>query len=361
MVSHHLLRLVVAGADFGLHLLTKSSSGSEDIYSFGGGLSGHHGKVNDMVFCGGWDEDSARYVATVSGQFHIPYIFLFCSTIHTKDDKMLMVWDLYPTIDIPSPHESPLLEKDFAMSPSPERPQPTAYVIPFPCPLTTIRSHPATSKEFLVADAHGSIFLTDWRSDPEDGEDGVLRHSSLVELVEPTALSKACMAGTTQWSASVDWRTDAIDMYAVVVLLRYRALNLFRRIGGVFGPKFALWDISKLRGGTPNATGTSFAEGGQLFRYASPLYWLLQIPTTIPSRWCQTHTEYFAISTRSPTNGALLHVHNCSYVHAPPTPFALRPKPHFVRDFDFLALPGIPRIAAAVGRTVIIFPIGVDT
>jgi hypothetical protein len=163
---------------------------------------------------------SRRYL--VSFISHI--FFLFCQLfIHAKDDKMLMVWDLYPTIDIPSPHESPLLEKDFAMSPSPERPQPTAYVIPFPCPLTTIRSHPATSKEFLVADAHGSIFLTDWRSDPEDGEDGVLRHSSLVELVEPTALSKACMAGTTQWSASVDWRTDAIDMYAVVVLLRFRA------------------------------------------------------------------------------------------------------------------------------------------
>jgi hypothetical protein len=148
----------------------------------------------------------------------------------------------------------------------------------------------------------------------------------LVELVEPAALSAACMAGTTQWPASVDWRMDAIDI-----------------IGGVFGQKFALWDISKLRGGTPTTTGTTFAEGGQLFQ------------------WCQTHTEYFAISTRSSSNGALLHVHNCNYVHAPPTSFALRPKPHFIRVFDFLLLPGIPRIAAAVGRTVIIFPIGIDT
>lgn len=86
----------------------------------------------------------------------------------------------------------------------------------------------------------------------------------------------------------------------------------------------------------------------------------LQVLTTISSRWCQTHTDYFAISTRSPDNGALLHVHNCSYVHAVPTPFTLRPKPHFIRDFDFLVLPGIPRIAAAIGQTVIIFPIGVD-
>ena len=185
------------------------------------------------------------------------------------------------------------------MSPSPDRPQPTAYVIPFPCPLTTIRSHPATSKELLVADSHGSIFLTDWRSDPEDGEEGALRHSSLVELVEPTALSKASMAGTTQWSASVDWRMDAMDMYASFFFILRLKLFIFvtNRIGGVFGQKFALWDISKLRGGTPNATGTSFAEGGHLFRYIWLMFMLFlsnsdhhflggvkHTPITLPSR-----------------------------------------------------------------------------
>ncbi|KAF8964133.1 hypothetical protein BDZ97DRAFT_947116 [Flammula alnicola] len=299
------IELVAAGADFGLHILTKSPTAAEHVFPFGGGLSGHHGKVNDLVFCGGWEEDSARYVATVS------------------DDKMLMVWDLYPVVDIPSPNMSP----DLGMSPSPSsRPQPTAYVIPFPHPLTTIRNHPATSKEFLVSDCHGSIFLTDWRSDPEDGDEGALRHSSLVELVEPSALATACMGGTKQWSASVDWRADAIDI-----------------IGGVFGNKFALWDISKLRGGTPLVTSNSFPEGVQLFR------------------WCHTHPEYFGISTQSPSKGAVLHVHNCNYVHAAPTSFTLRPKPHFVRDFDFLALEGIPRIAAAIGRIVMVFPIGVDT
>jgi hypothetical protein len=124
-----------------------------------------------------------------------------------------------------------------------------------------------------------------------------------------------------------------------------------------------LWDISKLRGGTPTATGTSFAEGGQLFQYAFPMFLSFEFLMTafFQSRWCPTHTEYFAISSRSPSNGALLHVHNCNYVQAPPTSFALRPKPHFIRVFDFLLLPGIPRIAAAVGRSVIIFPIGIDT
>lgn len=127
-----------------------------------------------------------------------------------------MVWDLYPTIDIPSVNHSPEPTPgvDLEMTPPPpSRPQPTAYVIAFPHPLTTIRAHPATSKEFLVADCRGSIFLTDWRSDPDEADsEGVLRHSSLIELVEPSALSTACMSGMKHWSASVDWRVDAIDM-----------------------------------------------------------------------------------------------------------------------------------------------------
>jgi hypothetical protein len=83
-------------------------------------------------------------------------------------------------------------------------------------------------------------------------------------------------------------------------------------------------------------------------------------PSSVRRRWCHTHPDYFGIATQAPGKGAVLHVHNCSYVHAVPTAFALRPRPHYVRDFDFLALPGIPRIAAAVGRTVVVFPIGVD-
>ena len=57
----------------------------------------------------------------------------------------------------------------------------------------------------------------------------------------------------------------------------------------------------------------------------------------------------------------MIHVHNCSFVHAAPTVFNLRPKPNFIRDFDFLALAGIPRIAAAIGQTVLIFSIGVES
>ncbi|TFK72577.1 hypothetical protein BDN72DRAFT_815901 [Pluteus cervinus] len=303
------IELAAAGEDYGLYLLTKSSKESETIFPFGGGLSGHHGKVNDITFCGGRSEDSARYVATVS------------------DDKMLMVWDLYPTIDIPTNISSPIrsLEERLPLSPA-ARPQPTAYVIPFSHPLTTICSHPSTSKEFLVADARGSIFLTDWRSDPEDNAQDGWRKFSVIELNEPHALANSSIGHHYNWSGSIAWRRDTPDI-----------------IGGVYGSRFSLWDTSNLHGGKPFANGTSFLEGGHHFR------------------WCPTYPEYFAISTQNPAKGAVINVHNVNYIHAQATAFAVGNRPHFVRDFDFLGLRGIPRIAAAVGQKVWVFSIGVES
>ncbi|KAI0362809.1 hypothetical protein OH77DRAFT_1500401 [Trametes cingulata] len=295
------IELAAAGADFSLYLLSKSASGQEEIFPFGGGLSGHHGKVNDMTFCGGRSEDSSRYVATVS------------------DDKMLMVWDLHPSIDLttpPSPGASP-----------PSRPQPTAYVITFPHPLTSVNAHPSTSKELLVADCRGSIFLTDWRSDPDENEQDSWRNSSVVELLEPRALADSLAGPSTKWSGSVAWRRDPSADF----------------VGAAYGSRFALWDMGNLAGGKPYVTGTSFAEGGSQFR------------------WCPTYPDYFAVSTSSPAKGAVIHVHNVTYVHAQPTVFQIAPRPLYVRSFDFVACRGIPRIVAAVGREVIVFYIGVDS
>lgn len=304
-----LIELTAASADFGLHLLTKSPTANENVFPFGGGLSGHHGKVNDMTFCGGRSEDSARYVATVS------------------DDKMLMVWDLQPTVDISSSVPSTVQSPPQNASPSPtDRPQPTTYVIAFPHPLATINSHPSTSKEFLVSDYRGSIFLTDWRSDLQDIDPSNWRHSSLLELVEPYTLSDSTMGFSTQWQGSVAWRRDTTDI-----------------IGAVYGPRFSVWNTSSLFGGKPFASGVSFPEGGHRFR------------------WCPTFPEYFAISTQSPDKGAVVNIHNTNYLQAQPTVFNIYPRPHTVRDFDFLSLRGIPRIAAAVGRTLVIFSIGVDS
>lgn len=170
-------------------MLTKSSTADEFIFPFGGGLSGHHGKVNDMAFCGGRGDDSARYVASVS------------------DDKMLMVWDLHPTLDISA--RSPSM--DISSSP-PARAAPTAYVIPFPHPLTSVNSHPSTGKDFLVSDSRGSLFLADWRSDPDEDEQGNWRHSTLVELVEPRALSDSLNGLYMQWAGSAGWRRDTADL-----------------------------------------------------------------------------------------------------------------------------------------------------
>lgn len=300
------IELAAAGADFGLHLLTKSATASELIWPFGGGITGHHGKVNDMSFCGGHGEDSHRYVATVS------------------DDKMLMVWDLNPSLNVSSvPTRSPIIEVSPSLT---SRSQPTAYVIAFPHPLTTVNSHPSTSKDFLVSDCRGSIFVTDWRSDPEESEQDNWRHSNLIELVEPRALSDAVTGLPVQWTGSAAWRRDTVDI-----------------IGATYGSKFSIWDITKLEGGKPGMSGVSFPEGGAQFR------------------WCQSYPEYFAISTRSPVKGAIIHVHSMAFVHAQPNVISIAPRPHHIRDFDFLAAHGIPRIAAAVGREVIIFSIAADS
>ena len=48
-------------------------------------------------------------------------------------------------------------------------------------------------------------------------------------------------------------------------------------------------------------------------------------------------------------------------MNAQPTVFTLAPRPLQVRDFDFLATSGIPRIAAAVGSEAVIFYIGVES
>lgn len=128
----------------------------------------------------------------------------------STDDKMLMVWDLHPSLHIVSPNNG----REGTDSIAPDRPQPTAYPIAFVHPLTSVNSHPFTSKEFLVSDCRGSVFLTDWRSDPDDTDQDGTRHSSVIELVEPRALSEA-LTGISSYSglaSSAAWRRDNTDM-----------------------------------------------------------------------------------------------------------------------------------------------------
>ncbi|KAH7908012.1 WD40-repeat-containing domain protein [Hygrophoropsis aurantiaca] len=301
------IELAAAAVDFGLHLLTRSSASDENVFPFGGGLSGHHGRVNDMSFCGGRDRDGSRYVATVS------------------DDKMLMVWDLQPTLDIASGITSAAApsHRDETSSPQP-RLQPTAYVISFPHPLTTVNSHPSSSKEFLVSDCHGSLFLTDWRSDPEQSEQGSWRHSSVVELVEPHTLSTSITGLSLQWTGFAAWRRDAFNI-----------------IGATYGSGFSIWDLSKIQGGKPLHSETCFPEGGYQFR------------------WCPTNTDYFAIASHSPDKGAVIHVYNMNYVHAQPNIIHVASRPHRIRDFDFMANHSKSTLAVALGREIMVFSLGV--
>jgi hypothetical protein len=131
----------------------------------------------------------------------------------------------------------------------------------------------------------------------------------------------------------------------VVVIVAVPAHPCTRSIGAVHRSRFSLWDLSKLHGGKPTLSGASFPEGAHRFR------------------WCPTYPEYFAISTRSPgARGATINVHSALHAHAhvEPTAFTLAPRPLCVRDFDFLSLKGIPRIAAAVGHELVVFYIGLE-
>lgn len=93
-----------------------------------------------------------------------------------------------------------------------QRRQPTALVIPFAHPLSSVSAHPSTSKEFIVSDARGSVFLTDWRKDPNDEDEDAWHHQSVVELVHPRALAEAATSLSGQWTGCASWRIDNPDM-----------------------------------------------------------------------------------------------------------------------------------------------------
>jgi hypothetical protein len=138
----------------------------------------------------------------------------------SRDDKMLMVWDLENRVV----RGSPSARSDRAGDGSSlDRPQPTAYAIPFPHPLTSVSSHPLSSKEFLVSDNYGSIFLTDWRSDPGEGPNGL----NVVELVEPRALSDAVSGIGIAGAAA--WRADNPDVYVFNVRRSFPPCALNRK------------------------------------------------------------------------------------------------------------------------------------
>lgn len=133
-------------------------------------------------------------------------------------------------------------------------------------------------------------------------------------------------------------------------------------MGAVYGPRFFVWNTSNMCGGKPFAGGISFPEGGHRFRCVLafdflPCRWY----ELISHRWCPTYPEYFAISAQLPDKGAVVHIHNTNYLQAQPTILSVDTRPHMIHDFDFLAVRGVPRIAAAVGQSLVVFSIGLDS
>jgi hypothetical protein len=246
-------------------------------------------------------------------------------------------------------------------------------VISFPHALSAVCAHASTTKDLLVADVRGSLALVDWRSDPAHAPaDAAWHHPRVVEFAAPRAIA----GGAGAFPPSAAWQHANPDMYVLLPPFPSRplafvkshpplsvssdlSLSLARThttnththtrkthsIGAVHRSRFSLWDLSKLHGGKPTLSGASFPEGAHRFR------------------WCPTYPEYFAISTRSAgARGATIHVHSAlhAHAHAEPTAFTLAPRPLCVRDFDFVSLKGIPRIAAAVGHELVVFYIGLE-
>ncbi|EPQ58505.1 hypothetical protein GLOTRDRAFT_137202, partial [Gloeophyllum trabeum ATCC 11539] len=286
-----MVELAIATDDFDLAICTKSREEGENVGKLGAELTGHHGRVNDMTFCGG----GARYLATVS------------------DDRLLLVWDLYP--DIPPEEDIPENAADIPGRLS----EPVAYAIKYSHALNSVCAHPSSSKELLVGDCQGSIFLVDWRSTIPDEAFSFRRHS-ILELVEPRALAESTMGFASGKGGSVAWRVDSPDI-----------------IGAAYGSRYSIWDLTMLRGGKPSLSGVSFPGGNDKFR------------------WCPTHPSRFGISPVSPTAGPVIHIHNMAYPHMEPDVVELAPSRHLrIRDFDFLASKERARLAASVGRQVII-------
>ena len=70
-----------------------------------------------------------------------------------------------------------------------------------------------------------------------------------------------CLLPLSALSSSLAWLVHAFPLTdSACVWVRYS-------VGAAYGSKFALWDMGNLYGGKPYMTGTSFAEGGHLFRY----------------------------------------------------------------------------------------------
>jgi hypothetical protein len=126
----------------------------------------------------------------------------------TLDDRLLLIWDLYPTQGF---------EEKARVSPASPRPSsevtapsPAAWSLLLPYPLHTVLAHPENAKEIIVSDDHGSVFVVDWRSDEFLSRDGTLgpRKRIVSEYIDPLTLARGLTSQLNAWSGSASWRSD---------------------------------------------------------------------------------------------------------------------------------------------------------
>jgi hypothetical protein len=71
--------------------------------------------------------------------------------------------------------------------------------------------------------------------------------------------------------------------------------------------------------------------------------------------------DCFGITSRSPSKGAVIHIHDMRYIHAQPSVINIASKPHIIRDFDFVASHTSTILAAAVGRELVVLSLDIDS
>ncbi|KAG8692751.1 hypothetical protein FRC09_010986, partial [Ceratobasidium sp. 395] len=230
------IELGVACADGNMRILRKTplSPLTGEIRIFGGGTTGHSARITSLAF------SSARagtHVASVG------------------EDCNLLVWNLSPkgikTEDLDGS------DADMSMEGAgvDEQP-PSAYPISFTHPLQDVIAHDGNARSLLVADSRGAVSLVDWAGmETEEGTPDGWRRQRIVELIDPkrvaegiTGVRTSGVPRNSSLGGGADWKPDDPNL-----------------IGATYGSRWMIWDLGRLQGGKPIATGEGFLTGGHRF------------------------------------------------------------------------------------------------
>lgn len=315
------IELGIACADGNMRILRKTphSPPTGETRVFGGGTTGHSARITSLAF------SSARAGMHVAS---------------AGEDCNLLIWNLSKRIKTEDDPDTSMdgVEDGDEQAPS-------AYPIAFTHPLQDVIAHDANARTLLVADSRGTVSLIDWAgAEMDEDVPGAeeWHRQRVVELMDPRRVAEGITGVRTSGvplnsslGGGADWKPDDPNI-----------------IGATYGPRWMIWDLRRVQGGKPVATGEGFLSGGHRFR------------------WCPTDENLFAVSTTSPVPGAAIKVYHISFPGAPRT-YQLFGRPHRVRDIDWLTelptssdpqnetenelqtrVPSPPWLAVAVGRKV---------